>query len=501
MLRAPLLLLLLLPPLLPPLAGAAAGPAEKRVVQKEAAFEQLYGDAVNEQLLNIYAFNHSVSRNRTEGVRVSVNVLSEQKERPVLFVVRQKEAVVSFQVPLILRGLFQRKYRYQDVSRTLCQPPTKSEVETQFFFVDVSTLSATNASYQLRVSRVENFVLRTGEPFTFNATAAQPQYFKYEFPEGVDSAIIKVTSSTAFPCSVISVQDILCPVYDLDNNVAFIGTYQTMTKKAAITVQKKDFPSHSFYVVVVVKTEDEACGGPLHYYPLSKDDEPVDQGNRQKTLDVVVTPAVSSEAYVDGILFCLGVFLSFYVLTVLIACWENWRRQKRRQRQLQFLSAVDTPCSDGGVRGNPQEPPDSFQRHPPLGSQSYGSFDTGSAASSENVTDSLLSTEASSNYAGEARSWHAGPRGASSRLTASCMHVGPLQRDDGSGLRFQTGLAGQGQDVCQQRQRHWAAFAMGRETGLPVRLASPSCAPCLAWWFPLASSGPGLSIRGSAEKK
>lgn len=63
MLRAPLLppLLLLL---LPPLSGAAAGPAEKRVVQKEAAFERLYGDAVNEKLLNIYAFNHTVSRNR-----------------------------------------------------------------------------------------------------------------------------------------------------------------------------------------------------------------------------------------------------------------------------------------------------------------------------------------------------------------------------------------------------------------------------------------------------
>lgn len=49
---------------------------------------------------------------------------------------------------------------YQDVSRTLCQPETKSEAETQFFYVDVSTLSARNASYQLRVSRVENFVLR-----------------------------------------------------------------------------------------------------------------------------------------------------------------------------------------------------------------------------------------------------------------------------------------------------------------------------------------------------
>jgi len=36
---------------------------------------------------------------------VSVNVLSDHKDLPVLFVVRQKEAVVSFQVPLILRGL------------------------------------------------------------------------------------------------------------------------------------------------------------------------------------------------------------------------------------------------------------------------------------------------------------------------------------------------------------------------------------------------------------
>lgn len=57
------------------------------------------------------------------------------------------------------RPRFQRKYAYQEVSRTLCQPQTKVEVETQHFFVDVSTLSL-NASYQLRVTRVENFVLR-----------------------------------------------------------------------------------------------------------------------------------------------------------------------------------------------------------------------------------------------------------------------------------------------------------------------------------------------------
>uniref|UniRef100_A0A8C4LDD2 SID1 transmembrane family member 2 n=1 Tax=Equus asinus asinus TaxID=83772 RepID=A0A8C4LDD2_EQUAS len=207
-----------------------------------------------------------------EGVRVSVNVLNKQKGAPLLFVVRQKEAVVSFQVPLILRGLYQRKYLYQKVERTLCQPPTKNESEVQFFYVDVSTLSPVNTTYQLRVSRMDDFVLRSvGERFTLFPSRG---YFKYEFPEGVDSVIVKVTSNKAFPCSVISIQDVLCPVYDLDNNVAFIGMYQTMTKKAAITVQRKDFPSNSFYVVVVVKTEDQACGGSLPFYPFVEGPEP-----------------------------------------------------------------------------------------------------------------------------------------------------------------------------------------------------------------------------------
>ncbi|KAM9113755.1 SID1 transmembrane family member 2 isoform 1-T1 [Pangshura tecta] len=386
----PLVLLLLALP------GAGAFPealAVKNISQKEAEFDKNYTDFVNSELLNIYTFNHTVMRNRTEGVRVTVNVLSEQKETPVLFVVRQKEAVVSFQVPLILRGLFQRKYLYQNVSRTLCQPLTKSESETQFFYVDVSTLSARNASYQLRVTRVENFVLRTSERFSFNATAAQPQYFKYVFPEGVDSVIVKVTSRMAFPCSVISIQDILCPVYDLDNNVAFIGMYQTMTKKAAITVQKKDFPSNSFYVVVVVKTEDEACGGPLPYYPLTKD-EPVDQGSRQKALDVMVSPAITSEVYVSAMLFCLGIFLSFYLLTLLIACCETWRQQKKRKK---LLAAMDTPTTD---TGRPRITPDSLLSHPPYHSYGYGSLENSSTLSTEGITESMGSTDASSGSTG-----------------------------------------------------------------------------------------------------
>uniref|UniRef100_K9J253 Putative dsrna-gated channel sid-1 n=1 Tax=Desmodus rotundus TaxID=9430 RepID=K9J253_DESRO len=383
----------------------------KNVSQKDAEFERTYVDEVNSELVNIYTFNHTVTRNRTEGVRVSVNVLNKQKGAPLLFVVRQKEAVVSFQVPLILRGLprrllnsmrtkpaspdsvspvFQRKYLYQKVERTLCQPPTKNESEVQFFYVDVSTLSPVNTTYQLQVSRMDNFMLRTGEYFSFNTTAAQPQYFKYEFPEGVDSVIVKVTSTKAFPCSVISIQDVLCPVYDLDNNVAFIGMYQTMTKKAAITVQRKDFPSNSFYVVVVVKTEDQACGGSLPFYPFGED-EPVDQGHRQKTLSVLVSQAVTSEAYVGGMLFCLGIFLSFYLLTILLACWENWRQRKKT-----LLVTMDRACPESG---HPRVLANSFPGSSPYEGYNYGSFEQCSG-STEGLVDSMDTGDLSCSYQG-----------------------------------------------------------------------------------------------------
>ncbi|XP_075377156.1 SID1 transmembrane family member 2 isoform X6 [Mycteria americana] len=205
----------------------------------------------------------------------------------------------------------------------------------------------------------------------------------------------------AFPCSVISIQDILCPVYDLDNNVAFIGMYQTMTKKAAITVQKKDFPSNSFYVVVVVKTEDEVCGGALPYYPLSKNaspDEPVDQHNRQKMLEVMVSPTITSEAYVSSVLFCLGIFLSFYVLTLLIACWESCRQQKRKG----LLAAMDSPSLDtASLLGHARGIPDSFLGHAPYNSYGYGSFGNGSSGSAEGITDSMGSAEVPYGYAGQ----------------------------------------------------------------------------------------------------
>uniref|UniRef100_A0A672V8E6 SID1 transmembrane family member 2 n=1 Tax=Strigops habroptila TaxID=2489341 RepID=A0A672V8E6_STRHB len=298
------------------------------------------------------AANTSRSSPQTEGVRVSVNVLSDHKDLPVLFVVRQKEAVVSFQVPLILRGLYQRKYAYQEVSRTLCQPQTKAEVETQHFYVDVSTLSL-NASYQLRVTHVENFVLRTNERFSFNATAAQPQVRRSWFPRGSGLGDCEGDLGHGLP--------LLCHLHP--GHPGGFGCWGL--SPAAITVQKKDFPSNSFYVVVVVKTEDEVCGGALPYYPLSRD-VPAEG----------LSWLCAAEAYVRSMLFCLGIFLSFYILTLLIACWESWHGRSI---------------------------PDSFLGHSPYDSYGYGSFGNGSSSSTEGVTDSVCSAEVPYGYVGECR--------------------------------------------------------------------------------------------------
>lgn len=61
------------------------------------------------------------------------------------------------------------------MERTLCQPPTKNESEVQFFYVDVSTLSPVNTTYQLRVSRMDDFVLRSvGESEGTTRLASSP---------------------------------------------------------------------------------------------------------------------------------------------------------------------------------------------------------------------------------------------------------------------------------------------------------------------------------------
>nr|XP_028568212.1 SID1 transmembrane family member 1 isoform X2 [Podarcis muralis] len=305
--------------------GAGAAGAEEA-----AQFDVVYSGQVNRAAERLYAFNYTSKPGQVDAVRVNVQSNSEDLQYPVLFVVRQQKGVLSWQVPLIFRGLYQRSYNYQEVSRTLCpsQPTPDSEPSEQIIFVDVASMAPYNALYRLQVTKIKSFQLMLNTPFSFSASPSQPQYFLYKFPPDVDSVIVRVTSETVYPCSVVSIQDIVCPVYDLDHNVEFNGVYQSMTKQAAITVQKKDFPSMQFFVVFVIKPEDYACGGSIPSSIRGKANYTWNL-QRMKSLEVTVVPSIKGSVYVNAILFSFLSFFSFY-LGALVVAFVHYVRNHRK---------------------------------------------------------------------------------------------------------------------------------------------------------------------------
>uniref|UniRef100_A0A8I5NU79 SID1 transmembrane family member 1 n=1 Tax=Papio anubis TaxID=9555 RepID=A0A8I5NU79_PAPAN len=302
-----------------------------------ADFDHVYSGVVNLSTENIYSFNYTSQPGQVTAVRVYVNSSSENLNYPVLVVVRQQKEVLSWQVPLLFQGLYQRSYNYQEVSRTLC--PSEATNETgpleQLIFVDVASMAPLGAQYKLLVTKLKHFQLQTNVAFHFTASPSQPQYFLYKFPKDMDSVVIKVVSEMAYPCSVVSVQNIMCPVYDLDHDVEFNGVYQSMTKKAAITLQKKDFPGEQFFVVFVIKPEDYACGG--SFFIQEKENQTWNL-QRKKNLEVTIVPSVKESVYVKSSLFSVFIFLSFY-LGCLLVVFVHYLRFHRKSTDGSFGSS------------------------------------------------------------------------------------------------------------------------------------------------------------------
>ncbi|XP_075053528.1 SID1 transmembrane family member 1 isoform X2 [Mixophyes fleayi] len=296
---------------------------------KPAQFGKSYSGSIDRNIEEVYAFNYTSIPGKVDALRVFVMSNSDDMEFPLLFVVRQQKGVLSWQVPLVFRGYYQRTYTYQDVSRTLC--PTNPEGQTQpaeqFMYIDIASMAPSSVQYELMVTRLLDFELQTNVPFNFSASPSQPQYFLYTFPEEVDSVLVKGRSLDAYPCAVVSAQDITCPVYDLDHNVEFNGVYQSMTKNIAITIQRKDFPKGQFYIVFVIKPEDYTCGGSVpesasaggHTWNLK----------RVKHIEVTVVPSIKNMVYIHATLLCFLFFLIFYLGAFLVFFVHHFRLQKR----------------------------------------------------------------------------------------------------------------------------------------------------------------------------
>nr|XP_058919852.1 SID1 transmembrane family member 1 isoform X4 [Kogia breviceps] len=346
-------LLCALPWLLPPAArGLPAQPLARRRDPRDPArgaeFDRIYNGVVSLSTENIYSFNYTSQPGQVNAVRVYVNSSSENLDYPVLVVVRQQKEVLSWQVPLLFQGLYQRSYNYQEVSRTLC--PSEATNETgpleQLIFVDVASMAPLGAQYRLLVTKIKHFQLQTNVAFHFTASPSQPQYFLYKFPEDVDSVIIKVVSEMAYPCSVVSVQNIM----------------------------KKDFPGEQFYVVFVIKPEDYACGG--SFFIQEKENQTWNL-QRAKNLKVTIVPSIKGSVYVKSILLSFLSFFSFY-LGCLFVAFVHYIRFQRKSIDGSFGSndgSGNTSASHPIAASTPEE-------------SNYGAIDESSSSAGRQMSSS-----------------------------------------------------------------------------------------------------------------
>ncbi|CAE1302613.1 SID1 transmembrane family member 2,SID1 transmembrane family member 1 [Acanthosepion pharaonis] len=258
----------------------------------------------------VYVYRYEESRNETTALRVSTQSKGALDNFPVIFVVRQQEGVISWTIPFYLD--FQ--YEFYQVSRTLC-PVDKNHRKDikpkQDIIIEVSSLAENSTDFYLTTSLIENFELRLGEKKDVTVTPTEPKYYMFSFPLGVESVIVTGNSKDT-NCLTMSIQDIRCPVYDMDRNIRFHGLYQTMSKEAAIVVQNssKLLTENAFYVVLVLMPNNMECSSIEEVIPGGK--------IRSKNLTILINNTTPVNKYSYAIVASVGVFFMVYVIAGVI---------------------------------------------------------------------------------------------------------------------------------------------------------------------------------------
>ena len=110
---------------------------------------------------------------------------------------------------------------YTSVNRTLCPDVNRTLSE---IVVTVSTASQANVSFEVLL--YEQPLFRLDETaVTDVASPSMPVVYQFDWPEGLDYALIKFQSNDSL-CTVVRAQVPHCPINDMQWNVKFEGSYQ-----------------------------------------------------------------------------------------------------------------------------------------------------------------------------------------------------------------------------------------------------------------------------------
>ncbi|XP_063219057.1 SID1 transmembrane family member 1-like [Bacillus rossius redtenbacheri] len=301
-----------------------------------------YTVSVNITCEYIYVFScagvSSIQPARVNVERFSLNIF------PIFVVVKQQKGVLSWELPLHIDS-----QTSLSTSRTVCPDENYLFKDNSQLFVSLSTASPENVNVSLLVTQETYFVVKLYEERTITVSPAEPRYFAFKFgSKSADTVLLQVHSNDDL-CTTVSIQNISCPVFDLEHNVEFEGYWQTVTKQGGITLTKKLFPN-GFYIVFVVKADDYDCSGSYtSLTPAINTSAP----SRNKSLTFFVRPSITPEEYFVAAVSAvavLGVFCMLYLIFSVIYFVRNVHANPE-ERVLDDTSWADT--GEGSIQECP----------------------------------------------------------------------------------------------------------------------------------------------------
>ena len=129
-------------------------------------------------------------------------------------------------------------------------------------FISVSSASLVSVSFKMSLYVEAMYQVSMNTSYTAMVNPGAPQYFKFMWPTAEDDmAILAVDSNDSF-CMTVSVQNLTCPLNDLNSNVDFEGIYQTVDTKTGMSVRPGGAGADMTELSLARTSAPASCPGP-----------------------------------------------------------------------------------------------------------------------------------------------------------------------------------------------------------------------------------------------
>ena len=198
---------------------------------------------------------------KTEALKLGIEVLNQSTDvaNPLRVTVRFNRGSTSWKVPFREANI-----KVNSINQTLCLLDEVEQDETELVAV-FSTSSPNKIPYEFSLKRFLDFYTTIGleQKQVVNVQPGSPALYYVDLGSIHQDLIhVKVTSEENNVCGLISVQAAKCPISLVEDNMASLGSWQTMLNLGAYTIQASDY-SDGFFIAFLTLKDDSTCGSSL----------------------------------------------------------------------------------------------------------------------------------------------------------------------------------------------------------------------------------------------